>query len=484
MGLVEKAAMTMKKSFYRYGMTSVLVLVLSLVSRGLEAENALTVGTATAQDGNVADIPLKMSGDKDVQAFIMVLEWNGSRAKGVDLVPSTNAGEALEKANLIVKRVENSYMVFSTVMDMDGTGGEKIPAGQNIRIGTAKIRCQGPAEGTQDTELKLVDGKYATVDGGPLLSNLLTIGGRTVGVNEGLKLHNGSISCEGITPTEEVVFICGGPLEDDGKPKQVEGSRKTTQKIHFYYKSPAEGSGNKNKIQGLSISVKFHKDLTCLADTFSIEDGVLKQVNAEFVHLEVDNLVMDGDAASLTLGVLVDAVAPYDGRTLPSTKTYKELFSIDFTIEHDAECGLCHPIEFVDGGNGNGQVAVFNLVSINFFSKTPKLESCSICVDGGEAKFIRGDCNFSFGSSHPVDISDAAAMVGYFFLEGDAHFAAPCDDACDANDDGRLDAADIVFLLNYLFVPGSPFPPAPGPKTPGVDPTSDNLGCSGAQAEC
>jgi hypothetical protein len=51
-----------------------------------------------------------------------------------------------------------------------------------------------------------------------------------------------------------------------------------------------------------------------------------------------------------------------------------------------------------------------------------------------------------------------------------------CDDACDFNDDGELDISDPVSGLNYLFVMGSPSPPAPFPSC-GTDPTNDSLGC-------
>jgi hypothetical protein len=114
----------------------------------------------------------------------------------------------------------------------------------------------------------------------------------------------------------------------------------------------------------------------------------------------------------------------------------------------------------------------------------PDLCDCQICVEGGNPEFIRGDCNFSDVGALSVDIADAAAAVGYFFFSGDAKFNAPCDDACDANDDGRLDVADVVFHLNYLAIPKSPKPPAPGPTRRGTDPTRDSLGCAGGRTEC
>jgi hypothetical protein len=201
------------------------------------------------------------------------------------------------------------------------------------------------------------------------------------------------------------------------------------------------------------------------------------------VHLEVDNISGDGDPCEFTIGVLVDAVAPYDGRTLPSTSTFKKLFSLDFMVEDDADCGECLWIRYFDELNGNGDVYVYNLASVNFFPVTPILHNCEVCVTEGRVKFVRGDCNFSFGGKRAVDISDAAAMVGHFFLQGDAAFDAPCDDACDANDDGDLNAGDIVYILNYLFVPGSPMPPPPFPG-PGPDPTEDDLDCAGGEIEC
>ena len=51
-----------------------------------------------------------------------------------------------------------------------------------------------------------------------------------------------------------------------------------------------------------------------------------------------------------------------------------------------------------------------------------------------------------------------------------------CEDACDSNDDGKINLADSVYLLNYLFQFG-PITPDPGPDNEGSDPTDDNLGC-------
>ena len=50
-----------------------------------------------------------------------------------------------------------------------------------------------------------------------------------------------------------------------------------------------------------------------------------------------------------------------------------------------------------------------------------------------------------------------------------------CEDAADVNDDGAIDIADPVVILNWLFSSG-PDPVAPFPNC-GVDPTSDGFAC-------
>ncbi|NCG13106.1 MAG: hypothetical protein GWP38_07160, partial [Planctomycetia bacterium] len=49
---------------------------------------------------------------------------------------------------------------------------------------------------------------------------------------------------------------------------------------------------------------------------------------------------------------------------------------------------------------------------------------------------------------------------------------------CDSNDDGSIDAADMIYIFNYRFLEG-PAPLAPFPAAD-LDPTpGDGLGCDG-----
>jgi len=103
----------------------------------------------------------------------------------------------------------------------------------------------------------------------------------------------------------------------------------------------------------------------------------------------------------------------------------------------------------------------------------PDCASDPACTSGPQ--FRRGDCN---ASGATPDISDSVFLLGVLFS---GQGAPPCDDGCDANDDGAMNIADAVYSLAFLFSAG-PAPPAPGPAVCGTDPTADMLGCGNSAA--
>jgi len=86
----------------------------------------------------------------------------------------------------------------------------------------------------------------------------------------------------------------------------------------------------------------------------------------------------------------------------------------------------------------------------------------------GEALFLRGDSN----GNGRVEIADAVFELSFLF----AGSSGPsCMDAADANNDGRVNVGDVIFTLGFLFGGGPP-PPYPFPSC-GPD-TGPGLGCS------
>jgi hypothetical protein len=83
--------------------------------------------------------------------------------------------------------------------------------------------------------------------------------------------------------------------------------------------------------------------------------------------------------------------------------------------------------------------------------------------------FLRGDSN----GDRRIDIADVVTTLAFLFTGGRP---LPCDDAADSDDSGLLDLNDAVFTLRYVFL-GGMSPRAPGTARPWFDPTPDGLTC-------
>jgi len=378
-----------------------------------------------------------------------------------------------------------------------------IPAGVDQEIARYNYCCKTvPTTGQTQTPLTFCDNAL----GNPLKENVIVVGGQSLNP----RLENGTFTCKPGAPLAEncnngvdddgdglidaqdpdcaAMFACGSRTQDaTGMPGPIIGSVGSTAEVCFFYKSPednAPGHAQFDHIQGFSMALTFCCDVKA-RPAIDITGTIVEAVGAEFVSVQADNDPSDGDGCELIIGVLVDALPPFDGATLPPTSTLTRVGCVLFDITDDPSlCGKCCFVNFTDGVNGVGNVPIKNLISVENVSRGPQLMNCEICIKDKE-KFFRGDCNFMpmpMGMS--VDIADAAAVVSALFGVDTWKFIPPCPDACDCNDDGRLDLADAICILQFLFQFGR-FPPDPGPGfsvtnpdlPPGPDPTPDKLNC-------
>ena len=74
-----------------------------------------------------------------------------------------------------------------------------------------------------------------------------------------------------------------------------------------------------------------------------------------------------------------------------------------------------------------------------------------------------------------ANIADSTYILNALFKNDPVNYPIKCQDSADANDDGKIDLADAIYLNSYLFNKG-PKPKMPFP-TPGIDPSADGLGC-------
>ena len=92
-------------------------------------------------------------------------------------------------------------------------------------------------------------------------------------------------------------------------------------------------------------------------------------------------------------------------------------------------------------------------------------------------EFRRGDVN----SDGLVRLADVMVLLAYMFLNGDA---PSCPDAADVDDNRSIELPDAIYLVQHLFVAGSPAPSAPGPDTCGAAADPGQLGlCTDSSCE-
>ncbi len=223
------------------------------------------------------------------------------------------------------------------------------------------------------------------------------------------------------------------------------------------------------------MALSFDCQLQCVEESFRVpDDTIVAAIDAEFVTFQCDNDPDDGDGCEMVVGILVDTLPPFDGRTLPASDIPLKVACVDMEITPEAKCGSCFDVRFEAGVDGEGVVPVKNIVSVENGGFLAESVDCQVCVNRpAPAEFIRGDCN----ASNAVDIADTTTLISFLFAAGTWKPVPPCVDACDANDDGRIDIADAQALLSYVTSRSDvPLPP-PGPVTPGTDTTADKLEC-------
>lgn len=400
------------------------------------------------------------------QGFVLSISHNPAvvTLTGINLVGTATAAAGAE---FTAVNVLGTGGTIGVVLDFVAPFlGQTIPAGQNIHIANYCYNCVNdiiyvegdPVPPSDVSDLTFVDAVFGT----PPLSNVVVVGGLSINPI----LVDGTFACDPVAvPLEDTTWYCGPRSGPSAGP--IEANAGEDVEICFFY------TDSDDNLQGLQMAVCFDCNLTFHG--FDISGSIFDAVGAEFVNWNIDNDPNDGDGCEFVLGILLDALPPFAGQTVPQTTTPLLIGCVDATVSPNAPCDACLSVNFCGsetetgpGGtaNGSGSVQIENIAIINFesiqnFDTVP----CAVCVIP-ENIFQRGDCN----SDDKVDLADAAKTLGWQF-QGEPIL---CPDACDSNDDGKINLADAVLLMNYLFKFGDA-PPAPGPENDGPDPTDDNL---------
>ena len=269
----------MKQARFWLYLPALCMLALPLLG---QSRNELKLGNAVAKVGTNAKVPLTLSTTDQVQGLVAAFEWDGAGGTGANLIP----GATLATADTVVTRVEATYMVLGVVMDSDGSGGEIISPGADQPLAIAEITCSALE---QTTVVSFADGKYATVNGGPLLDNIVVVGGLSIGATEGLILTSGSFQCVSIV---NKFYIAPGAMNTAGRCGDAT--------VLMDNKGPVEG-----------YVVALCHDASVL-DLTGITVGAAATAQAE------DFNSADVSATGGTLGVVIDLVEPFTNNMIPA----------------------------------------------------------------------------------------------------------------------------------------------------------------------
>lgn len=465
-------------------------------------------------DDACGDAKVLMRNQGEVEGYVIALCHNPADLTLMDIAVGADAANA--GVEFMAPEIFANGGTLGVVLDFNSPfTGQTIPVGAANEIAVYSYCCVTVPEASMPdlvTALTFCD----NVLGDPVKENVMVIGGISISKDEDLALENGTFTCtatgplpaedcndgidndgdtliDGDDPECQQMFACGDRvLSGDGEDLS-DFNVGSNGELCLYLKSPednAVGHAQMDHVQGFSMAISHCCDITFQGD-LDISGTILEAIGAEFISVQIDSTEDDGDGCELIVGVLVDALPPFDGATIPPMANFQLMGCLEFTSENNSDlCGTCCDVTFEDNLNGNGKVPVKNLISAENMSVGPQLMNCKICFTQ-PAHFYRGDCNFKgMGPGMMVDIADAAAVVSFLFMPGSWKFQPPCLDACDCNDDGRVDLADAICILQY-YLQGGTFPPAPGPglvmdenggvvpSGAGPDWTEDKLDCIG-----
>ena len=365
-------------------------------------------------------------------------------------------------AEFEISNIYENGGTLGVVMDFNSPfDGQTIPLGTGLHIATYTYSCNDeniyvlgePEPAAATSELTLDSGTL----GSPPLDNVLVIGGLSLPP----LLSSGTFTCEPIgVPAEDTILWMETEFDTDEGNYAYLGQ---TGDLCFYYKD------DDDYIQGFTLTVCYDCDLTIHEDSWEFNGSILDQVGIEYLAVQVDDDCSDGETGELIVALLLDALPPFEGQTLPQTTDLNEgrllVGTMRVTVDMTAECNEDQLIYWCNGIDGNGDVSLYNNVVIDFESVQIYERNDTLVHVVPEEVFQRGDCN----SDDKVDLADSATMLANQFNG----LPILCPDACDSNDDGTLNMADSVYLLNWLFKFG-PIPTAPGPYEDGPDATPDD----------
>ena len=441
-----------------------LLLAVSLVlfggAQAIAGVDSMDLGSTSVDSTGGGTVTVTGASSGDLQGFVISVSHD-SAVITLDSIDILGTDTDIAGAEFVVPTTYADGGTIGVVLDFNAPyDGQVISGGSGLSLANYNYSCNNAvfytegeaAPAAEVSALSFVDGVY----GSPALTNVFVIAGFSV--NPGLT--DGSFTCNPVAiPAEDTELWVEAEFADTGN-NAYQGQ---SGDLCFYY------ADEDDNIQGFTMTLCYDCNLE-IGSEWDYAGSIVEEVGVEYLAVQVDSDPNDGDGCELVVAILLDALPPFDGQTLPQTADLNEgrllIGCLPITVGANAPCETDLLIEWCNDINGTGTVNLYNNAVINFNSIQSYARNDGSVYVVPEEIFQRGDCN----SDDKVDLADSATILANQFNG----FAILCPDACDTNDDGLLNMADSVYLLNWLFKFG-PIPTAPGPFNDGVDPTDDGL---------
>lgn len=408
----------------------VLVLV---CAQAIAQENTLSVTSEETIPGSRVSIFLVAELDQPIRGFQVGIEYSRLAMKLDDM---SFVGTEFEGRRLDLFEPEFSTAGFATIrvsLDERPPFATAIEAGSEVRLLRLDFEMNQGLNPGDSFDIKLKS-RLVFPD---VEAALFTASGSTsVTLNSGVV----SISTENVLRVETVSSVRAGEV--------------STLEFRAFNLKP---------LQGFTIGMTFDPERVRFLSVH-LDGTITEAVGAEFLDPVIDN-----ENGVLIIGVLLDIMPPFEAQHIPANGLAFTIAKVDFVVNPPVDpVNPPSPEIELTLTDGLGNPPKKNIFVIDNESVFPTLNDGSIVVKK-DLIFVRGDA----AMDGRINIADAVRVLNYAVLQIQG---VPCQKAADANDDSRIDLADVLFILFFLFERAD-LDMAPPFPNPGVDPTPDTLTC-------
>jgi hypothetical protein len=251
----------------------------------------------------------------------------------------------------------------------------------------------------------------------------------------------------------------------------LQANQTATAALDVVVKNVTEGQAGEIGAEAWSYAISLDPALLAI-DTFALGADAASLKGGSGPDYEVHDSIdrnNDGQDDGVIAGAVLDLGKPL-GNVLPlpvgGDKKIGRLSVKSSITLSSSDPNRNTPLEFVVI-QGDDQVSTIEILfTIDQESVVPEtLRGATVTlqgVAGAAGRFLRADAN----NDRRIDIADGIWIIQFLFYGG---MRKPCVGAADANDDNRVDISDAMFIINYQLQPGRtpgnlyPRPPAPFP---------------------